>query len=701
MGDTGIGFEDHGDLRYCLTQTNTNDQPSNLIKFHRGLTGTIVLTQGPLNITKDVTIRGPADGQITISGNHHSGVFDITADPGVQAVTIADLTIANGTGVPLNGHNVGGGLFNDHATVTLSNVVATGNAVAAGGSGGGIYNAAGGMILNSSTVSGNSVGSGGSGGGVYNATGAMTLNSCTVSGNSVASNGFAAGIQTATGTLTLNSCTVTGNSVGSGQFGGAGGIAGNLVTINASLIADNHVGTNCDGGGLYIGGNSTITDSTIEGNTAGSLGGGFFILMPLETTDRMIVTHSAIGDNQAQTGAGMWNNDGNVTIDGTIVSGNSMTGARYGSGLANSFPGQMTITDSMISDNTGGSGVWNSGQMTLSGSTISGNTTPFEGGGLRIDYGDTNVVNCTFSGNMSGMSGGGISVSGVSASVNSIELTSVTITNNTATTAGGLEAPTTIQGTPLALLRNTLIAGNSAGIGPDVTGVVVSVGYNLIGDGDDSRGWVSTDHLGTSSNPLDPMLGPLQDNGGPTPTHALLFGSPAVNQGDPRLFGTLDQRGTVRFHAGTNPPVDVGAFDADVRHGFQILAPSEVVAGEPFTVTVVALDANGHTASTYVGAIHFSSSDAGAILPDDYSFAPADAGVASFTVTLETEGSQQLMINDVALPTIRASTTITVDPPAATGRNPAGFADLAFAQLAPTDWWLPAPNRKNARPDWW
>jgi predicted outer membrane repeat protein len=701
MGDTGIGFDDHGDLRYCLTQANTNNEASNEIKFHRGLTGTIVLTQGPLEISKDVTIRGPADGSITISGNHRSGVFDITADPGVQAVTIADLTITGGTGVPFNGHNDGGGLFNDHANVTLSDVVVTGNSVATGGFGGGIYNAAGNMTLNSSTVSANSVGSSGVGGGIYNLTGDMTLNSCTLSGNSVGSNGFAGGVESPDiSTLTLNSCTVTGNSVAGGQFGGGGGISGGHVHINSSLIADNHVGANCNGGGVDIGAASTITNSTIEGNTAGALGGGFFVIMALETTDRLVITGSVIRGNQAQSGGGIWNNDGNITIDHTTVSGNSMSGARNGSGLANGFPGQMTITDSIISDNTGGSAIWNSSQMTITGSTISNNSTPFEGGGLRLDYGDANISNCTFSENTAGTSGGGISVSGVSASVTSLELTSVTITANTAATAGGLEAPITDEGyPPLAVLRNTLIAGNSStGVGPDVTGLVVSLGYNLIGNGDDSRGWSHTDHLGTSANPIDPILGPLHDNGGPTPTQALLFGSPAINGGDPRLFGTVDQRGTVRFHAGQNPPVDVGAFDAGVRHQFQILAPSEVVAGVPFTVTVMAVDANGHTASTFVGAIHFSSSDDAAILPDDYAFAPADAGVATFTITLQTEGSQQLMVNDVALPTIRTSTTLNVDPAAASERALAAFTDRGFADTDPADWWLPEPGRKSARP---
>jgi hypothetical protein len=684
MGDTGIGFDNHGDLRYCLTQANANAEPSNVIKFHRGLTGTIVLTQGPLAISKDVTIRGPADGSLTISGNHRSGVFDITADPSVQAVTIADLTIADGTGVTVNGQRVGGGLFNDHATVTLDHVVVTDNAVATGGSGGGIYNATGTMMLNASTVS----------------------------GNSVAGNGFGGGIDNQTGTLTVNASTVSGNSVRRGQFGDGGGIStgGGVFVLTSSLIADNHVqattgGGSGDGGGLALAGTITITDSTISGNTAGRFGGGINIQEPFPSNHPVSVTRSVIRGNQADSAGGLYSSGGTVVIDHTIVSGNSAAIGR-GSGVVNGLDERMTITDSLISDNTGGSGIQNVSQLTLSGSTIAGNSTPSVGGGLLLEDGTASVVNCTFSGNRAGQSGGGIWMFGDPPPVGGngvLELTSVTITQNVAegvssslVGGGGLAAPRTPRANTRVTVRNTLIAGNStASVGPDVFGYVDSLGYNLVGEVEDSRGWASTDSLGHTYAPLDPMLGPLQDNGGPTPTHAVLAGSPAHNTGDYRLIETPDQRGTIRLHNGLNPPVDVGAFDSGERHDLQLQTPAEVVAGEAFTVTVVPVDAFGFKVTTFTGRIQFSSSDDRAILPADYTFAPADAGVASFSITLQTEGSQQLMVNDVDNVFIRTSTTVTVDPPVAPGRPLAGLADLAFAEADPVDGWL--TGRKHAR----
>ncbi len=684
MGDAGIGFADHGDLRYCITQANANDESSNVIKFHRGLTGTIVLTQGPLDISKDLTIRGPADGNITISGNHRSGVFDITADPRVQAVTLADLTIADGTGITVTGRRVGGGLFNDHATITLDHVVVTGNAVASGGYGGGIENVTGTVILNASTVS----------------------------GNSVAGNGFGGGIDNRTGTLAVNASTVSGNSVGSGQFGGGGGIStgGGVFVLNSSLIADNHVqattgGGSGDGGGLALAGTITITDSTISGNTAGRFGGGIDILEPFPSNYQVSVTRSVIRGNQADSAGGLYSSGGTVTIDHTIVSGNSAAIGR-GSGVVNGLDERMTITDSLISDNTGGSGIENFSQLTLSGSTIAGNSTPSVGGGLLLEDGTAGVVNCTFSGNRAGQSGGGIWMFGDPPPVGGngvLELTSVTITQNVAEGVsssliggGGLAAPRTPRANTRVTVRNTLIAGNlTASVGPDVFGYVDSLGYNLVGEVEDSRGWASTDSLGHTYAPLDPMLGPLQDNGGPTPTHALLAGSPAIETGDYRLLETPDQRGTIRLHNGINPPVDIGAFDSGVRYGFQIVAPAEVVAGEPFTVTVFPVDPFGFKVTAYTATIHFSSTDDAAVLPADYTFAPADAGVASFRVTLQTEGGQQLVVNDLDNEFVRGTTTVTVHSPATLGRPLAGFADLAFAEADPVDGWL--PGRKHTR----
>jgi hypothetical protein len=639
LGDAGAGTGFQGDIRYCLNQANANSEPSNSVVFDPGLAGTITLTQGPLSVSKGLEIDGPGQDVLTISGNHQSGVLTITDGTGTPLVTISGLTIADGNGV----QNLGGGIFSDHATLTLSNC----------------------------TVAGNAVGNSGSGGGIYLNGGTLTLNSCIVSEN--ASGAFGGGIDNNRGTLIVNASTVSGNTPG----GSGGGIYSRpsfpyprdtTFVLNSSLIADNHSGNSgFDVGGLDIAGPATITDSTISGNT-GYRAGGICLLGDITSQTISTISGCAIVGNTASSiGAGLVNEGDTLTIVDTAVSGNTSVREAVG-GIDNA--GRLNLSDSIVSDNAGG-GIRNFRQLTISGSTISGNTRE---GGLLTFFGTAQIVNSTFSGNSSDQGGGGIGVMPDAFA----ELTSVTITGNTANGTGpsrgggGLSVLST-YGNGRALLRNTLVAGNfTARVGPDVYGSVLSLGYNLIGAADDSQGWGATDLTGTSFSPIDPRLGPLQDNGGPTPTHALHAGSPAINRGDPALLESVDQRGTPRFHTGAPPPVDIGAFDANALNGFRLLAPSEVAAGEPFTIIVIALDGSGNTASTFVGRIHFSSTDPGAQLPDDYTFTAADGGMATFTVTLQTAGSQQVQVRSLDMPSFQGSTAVIVDPPGGGGNRPRG-----------------------------
>ena len=97
-----------------------------------------------------------------------------------------------------------------------------------------------------------------------------------------------------------------------------------------------------------------------------------------------------------------------------------------------------------------------------------------------------------------------------------------TITLNVSATGGGLlNIGQTLE------LSNTIVAANTATSGPDVHGAIESQGHNLIGDGGNSSDWMASDLTG-----VGPLLGPLQDNGGTTPTHALLLGSLAIDAGD-------------------------------------------------------------------------------------------------------------------------------------------------------------------------
>ena len=209
----------------------------------------------------------------------------------------------------------------------------------------------------------------------------------------------------------------------------------------------------------------------------------------------------------------------------TVANGNATTGS--GGAIAN-FSGDLTVNNSTFSGNSGGSGgaIVNTagGTVVVSNSTFSGNRATFSwGGGIANLSGDLTVNNSTFSGN-SAPSGGGILNFGA------------------------------------ATLKNTIVANSPSG--GDCVGASDG-GYNLVEDG-------SCITAATSLSEVDPLLGALADNGGPTKTHALLEGSPAIDAipdtngstpgcGDAGI--TTDQRGVARPQGSA---CDIGAYEVEV-----------------------------------------------------------------------------------------------------------------------------------------
>jgi hypothetical protein len=404
----------------------------------------------------------------------------------------------------------------------------------------------------------------------------------------------------------------------------------------------------------------TITDSILSGNAAtddGGAGGG------IANGGTLTIVHSTLSHNlggRLVGGAGGIANAGTATILGSTISGNSSGGIRssYGGGISNSNSGTMTITESTISDNSVaangyGGGIWNTGQLTVTNSTISGNSVSALGGGIANE-GTATVTDCTFSGNSAGR--GGALDNG-----RTLTIADSTLTGNSAVAgdAGGIWNPYDYS---VAYLGNTIVAGNSAQSFPDVSGALASLGHNLIGDGDGGSGFTDTDLVGTAGSPIDPLLGPLQDNGGPTPTMALLPGSPALNAGDPDELGTADQRGVVRTGG-----INIGAYQASAA-SFRLDAPAAVTAGVPFDVTVTAVDPFGQLAVGYTGTVTFGTTDPdpGVVLPADYPFTPGDGGAHTFTdtgageTTLVTPGEQTLTVTDTADGTTTGTATVTV-----------------------------------------
>lgn len=300
------------------------------------------------------------------------------------------------------------------------------------------------------------------------------------------------------------------------EFGGGIHVHGTL-RLSDSVVTRNQAG---GGGGIFNGGVLFLSNTRIEGNTATASGGGIFNGGILEALNIDLV------NNRAGSGGGILN-VGMLTAKQSTISGNS---TKYGGGgIQNDSIGISHLEYTTVNQNESysGGGIRNVGELTLKNSTGSGNTAKHGGGILNENY--IRISNTTVSGNR-GDYGGGLAVHRPS-------------------------------GSPRTELNNTIIAANTATIeGADCTGDVMSLGYNLVGS-DEHCGMQATasDLVGTQLQPIDPRLGALGNNGGPTETYALLLGSPAIDNGGDNPASSTDQRGLVRPQGRAS---DIGAYES-------------------------------------------------------------------------------------------------------------------------------------------
>ena len=349
-------------------------------------------------------------------------------------------------------------------------------------------------------------------------------------------------------TVNISGVTITG---GDAVSGGGGGINNNgVLTAANDIFTGNSAGGNINvgyvtnspygGGGINSTGTLIVNNSTFADNIAGGDGGGIY------TTGASTITNSIFNGNTAACAGGIYNN-GAETVSGSTFE-NSI-GSFYGGGIWNDYSGTLTVNDSTFANNTvagtycAGGAIFGPGaQMIVNNSTFIDNSSQWAGGAI-----------CNYTGG-------------------EFIVTNSTITNNSAYAGegGGIQGSLT--------LNNTIVAGN---VGGDISGQVQPTSSNnLIGDGTGITDLPlnSTNLVGTTANPINPMLGPLQNNGGPTETMALLPGSPAISAGNPSLAVdasgdqlTTDQRGAgyPRISDGT---VDIGAYELE-----QITLPTPTV----------------------------------------------------------------------------------------------------------------------------
>jgi predicted outer membrane repeat protein len=504
-----------GSLRKAISDANANSGADTITFTGGGASGTIRLTNGELQITDDVTITGPGEGALSISGDADSsnsatpgdsrifGVVPPGTTPPFRQVTITGLTLTRGF-AGSSPYVPGGAIVTSGTHLTLDHVTLSNNT--ANGVGGGLAQQSGLLDMTNSTVTGNHAGN--AAGGVFSG----------YYGDEVATH--------------ISNTTITGNSVG-------------------RAVPPNPYGFP-RGGGLSVTGGGTLDGLTVTGNTAtetfapyaptGNAGG---LALSANGDDiPIILRNSTVSGNSAASGGGGIGAEGAV-IESTTVSGNQ---AGYGGGI---YMEGSSVRGSTISGNTAraGGGVLAGGDSTgtIRNSTISGNGAT--GGGTATEY--------------SGQ-GGGIFVYGNSKYAASgpaelrIRASTVAANASTAGSAGVYAFYDNPVEVPFVTLRGSIVADGSGApdLGQKQAGSIAS-GFSLV----ENPGAVTLlgDPDGTSITGVDPKLGPLADNGGPTKTMALDPTSAAVDAAQAGGL-TTDQRGQTR-------PVDSAAENTTLSDG--------------------------------------------------------------------------------------------------------------------------------------
>ncbi len=339
--------------------------------------------------------------------------------------------------------------------------------------------------------------------------------------------------------------------------------------------------------------NNDSGTETIVGPGAGTLeisGGNTNRIFTIDAGSTVAISGLTLGGGLATvvdglaTVGGAIDNGGSLTVTDSVVSGNTASG--NGGGIYNSSTGALDVIGTTINNNISGQdggGISSQGAAGIYDSTIAGNSAETYGGGVFAD-GALRVTNSTLYGNSAQEKGGGIYTGDPS----QFTITDSTLSANTSTTGGGIFGGGTISG--------TIVANDS---GHDLAGAFQGT-YDLIGDGSGGLSAGSGNILGTTGTPINPLLEPLANNGGPTETMALSPESPAISagavfngpDGDPI---TADERSISRPQVMTP---DIGAYETFDGTGLdgQYFTTTSLI-GLSFTRTDPTVDFNWSSAS--------------------------------------------------------------------------------------------------------
>lgn len=564
-------------LREAIVAANTNtisrDSEGECPAGSTSIADTVKLPAGifnlndTLSVTDDLILQGVNKTDTIIDGGSSIQVLSVGTeiDFELKSVRIANGgSILAGAGMLINadasvtirdsqfsGHRseLNGGAINvDKAFLTIYDSTFSNNSGAYGGAVAGVGSS---IQIHRTSFSGNSALS--DGGALYSDEGLLIVKESTLTNNDAAFDGGAI-VSDSYGGVELDDSVLSNNEAGddggaiymdyyerltvrnSQLFENMAGDDGGAVYVNSSTTVDlfnSRVSDNTsfsDGGGLYVyEGTLNAIDSQIDNNTSNGIGGGFYLEYP-----------------------------GSAQLTNTSLMGNTSTSDDGGGAYL--YEATLTLLNASISDNSApagsGGGLFLEGaQLQAQHSIIRDNTAQLSGGGIHSEYNAVVLTNTTLSGNRVDNGDGGALYLAYDAIV---ELHHVTMTNNTASNSGG----GIFQNDPFSLIAysNSIIAGNTATVGPDCTldPGARSRGYNIVGTGTGCATKAS-DQLVNAPLVFTDLLAPLAGNGGSTLTHALVAGSIGDNAGDPDACLPTDQRGVERQQRGNG--CDIGAFE--------------------------------------------------------------------------------------------------------------------------------------------
>ena len=484
---TSLNDSGRGTLRDALANAADGDT------INCAVTGTIVLAIHELLVTNSVNIIGPGPDLLAVKGRSRR-VFHVSSN---TIVGISSLCITNSRDFDYGG----GGIYNDHATLMVSNCTISGNMYfSSGGGGGGIYSD-----------------------GRHGSASLTVVNSAFI-GNAAQSGGAVA------------------------NDGGNGGTAVTQIancTFNSNYASDG-------GGGLYNecgdGGSAIlqIINSELSSNRGSAFGGAIANLAAFAGTATVQIINCTLGNNAAGVRGGGIDNNGERGLARTEIIDSSLndnSAPGWGGGGVFTWEtlqgrAELEVSSSCFNDNSAGRGgdIFNTG---------------YDSGTTAVE-----VVNSTFSGDWA-PSLGSFFNEGIYGGTAAVQIVHTTFNNDSSSNNICIYNVGTLSGNAILEIGGSILEARGTGeTVSNVSATITSLGYNL--SSDDGGGFLTGP--GDTIN-TDPMLGPLQDNGGPTFTCALLPGSPAINAGDPNFTPPpdFDQRGP-GFPRVAYGRIDIGAF---------------------------------------------------------------------------------------------------------------------------------------------